>query len=168
MRKVPAGVGGRLTGTDHERAFVEAFVDRAYRARWLSLLEMGKRDRLRERLAHHAEREIDARTVVSLSGADQYDARIGELLRTMSSIRTCWCLSVSSRIDGRELAVGDALACVVGMQIGTILSLESGALAYFEPEDGEGRRWILVKDPTRRERLCRFIAASAAENRGSS
>jgi hypothetical protein len=53
-------------------------------------------------------------------------------------------LAEDAALDGRELALGDALSRVVGRGMGAFVSCVPGQLGYFEGE-GPHERWLLSR-----------------------
>src|SRR5690242_4430137 len=97
---------------------------------------------LRAQLAHLP--DLDLRLAVAVPVSEARPDTIQRLLMAKGAPGTCYCLSESAELDGRELPLRQALEQVVGRGIGTLLSCVPGKLAYFEGED-PGRRFILSR-----------------------
>jgi hypothetical protein len=85
---------------------------------------------------------LDPRYIRSIPSSLQTVEGIVELLMEMGASTTCLALSHYKEIDGKRLALDEALGTVLGRTYGTFLSCTPGALAFFENEDG---RWILSR-----------------------
>jgi hypothetical protein len=137
---------------EYEEATIRAFVLRDKQERFLSFVRnVKKRKKFTEKLADFS--WFDQRFVTSvpwrvdpsLSLWERHTqglANISRMLKSKGAGRTCWVISASAEIDGRELDLESALEKVVGSGIGAILSCVPGKLAYFE---GENQALLLAK-----------------------
>jgi hypothetical protein len=87
---------------DQAEALVRAFIRSERVPRYLALLDKkGGRKKLRAQLAHLS--DLDLRFAQPISGAEANPAAIERLLRTKGAPSTCYCLSESRELDGKEL-----------------------------------------------------------------
>jgi hypothetical protein len=133
------------SGVSDDEATVRAFVTRPKRDRFLCLLgEYGARGRHQVCLQLAHLRDLDTRWASRVATADATPTRIEELLRERGAGDSCHLLSESHELDGRWMALGDALTAVVGSSYGTFVTCIPGRLAYFEGEE-PGERWLLQR-----------------------
>jgi hypothetical protein len=129
--------------TKHEPELIRAFVGRAHRDRYLSLLaNPRKRGIILRRLAHGG--DLDPRFIHRVPDADQTPERIQRMLVSRDAPERCFVVSENAALDGRELPLGEALRAVVGYRQGTLISCVPGRLAYYEAEES-GERYILER-----------------------
>ncbi len=122
----------------HEEAVVRAFVVPARRGRWLeALADSSRRSAFLDRLNHCP--DLDPRFVTPISSG------VVDLLRYRGAPSTCFVLSSSDELDGRELPLEQAIAEVERVGWGTIVSCVPGRLAYYYDECGERR--LLLERP---------------------
>jgi hypothetical protein len=72
--------------------------------------------------------------VVPIRGSQSHPSEISRLLHSKGAPQTCYALSDTAELDGREI-LSEGLAFIVGRGMGTLLSCIPGELAYFEDED---------------------------------
>jgi len=125
----------------HEPQLIRAFILPQRQSRYLELLANPRRrhDLTRE-LAHF--KHLDPNYAFTLPPGRKWATDICELLKSKGAPEICYAISEDNDIDGKELALRDALDTIVGGGIGTFLSCVPGRLAYFEDEDG---RFILER-----------------------
>lgn len=122
-----------------EEATVRAFVVRERRERFLDLLANPKRRKtITDSLAHANRAWFDSRCITPITTSKS----VLDMLRAKGAGDKCWLISEAQRLDGREMALEDALSEVVGYGVGTIISCIPGKLAFVETEDC---RFILEK-----------------------
>lgn len=128
---------------DAEEATVRAFVLPHRRDRWISGLASAKRrGKITGRLAHCP--DLDPRYAHHINAAAQAtDAILADLVRRKAPT-SCWVISENSDLDGREMALTDALERIVGEMSGSIVVCRPGKLAYYEGEE-PGERYILER-----------------------
>ncbi len=97
-----------------------------------------RRVRMLDRLNHC--RDLDERYTTVLPPA----ANVLELLRSRGAPTTCYVLSDTKEIDGRELPLDEALSATELAGWGTIISCISGRLAFYYDERG-ARRMLLER-----------------------
>lgn len=127
----------------HEEQFAREFIAPEKRERYLSLLES---ERGRKKLVagfHHC-RDLDHRFATLIPSNRQSAESIEELLRSKGAPQKCYVMSEDQNIDGQELELTEALAKIVGMDAGALISCIPGKLAYFEME-GFSERYLLLK-----------------------
>jgi hypothetical protein len=114
-----------------------------------------KRERYAEMIGHPKKRRkfllelahlnsLDPRYIVPLPPKKLFPEQIAAILTQKGAPQTCWVTSENPDLDGREMALHEALKEVVGLQMGTFLSCIPGKLAYYEGE-AMGDRWILER-----------------------
>jgi hypothetical protein len=128
--------------SDAEALTLRNFVVSPKRERLLTLHAAGPRRRrdLCAQLPHL--RALDPRWVKRLPGDQQTPTEIASHLRSLGASATCQALSENPDIDGRTLALGQALEDTVGRGYSTLLIISPGELAYFEDEE-PGERYVL-------------------------
>ena len=127
----------------HEEQFAREFIAPEKRERYLSLLES---ERGRKKLVagfHHC-RDLDHRFARLIPSHHQSAESIEELLRSKGAPQKCYVMSDDQNIDRQELELTEALAKIVGMDAGALISCIPGRLAYFEME-GFSERYLLLK-----------------------
>ncbi len=130
-----------------EQATIRAFIVKERRDRFIELLPNPKtRRKITDMLAHPNPAWFDSRWTKPIPPAQSSAAGIGRLLRASGAGQLCWAISEDKSLDGREVALDDALGEIVGAGMGTILCCIPGRLAYVESEDG---RFILEKPKLR-------------------
>jgi hypothetical protein len=128
---------------DQAETVIRAFIRAERSPRYLALLaKRGGREKLRAQLAHLP--DLDLRFAEPIPGSQANPIAVERLLTAKGAPGTCYVLSESAALDGRELPLPQALEQVIGRGIGTLLSCVPGRLAYFEGED-PGRRFILSR-----------------------
>jgi hypothetical protein len=121
----------------HDGAIIAAFIKKERRARWsLSLGDSTRRPAFLDRLNHCD--ELDERCCTWLES----NVDIAELLTKAGAPRDCYVVSSAAELDGRVMALRDALDAVPRHGWGTIVSCIPGRLAYYYDEEGV-RRCIL-------------------------
>ncbi len=132
---------------DHERELVGAFFAPEVRPRYLSLLSTVKgRKKFVSRLAHLD--LLDARFAHLIDPEVQTTDAIEDDLKRRGAPASCYVVSENPRVDGRQMALRDALEAIGGSAPGTFLSCVAGCLAYFEGEELMvlvGRAWWLCQ-----------------------
>jgi len=124
----------------HEEATIRAFVASPRRQRWLESLSVAKRrESFLDRLNHC--RDIDERYATPLkAGVD-----IVASLSSLGAPATCYLISATASLDGKEMPLADGVAKSEMGGWGTIISCLPGRLAYYYDECGE-RRMLLKRD----------------------
>jgi hypothetical protein len=124
---------------EHEQGLARFLVGE-WRARFReSLAPAKRRDTLRSQLPHLT--HLDPRFATPV---DQSASELGEHLREKGAGDHCFLLSEDPDLDGRELALDEALVAVVdgGSQHATFVSCLPGHLAYFHDAE-PGNRYLL-------------------------
>jgi hypothetical protein len=141
---------GNLTGvTDqeqHEDGLAQ-FVVGNWRTRFReSLTSPKRRDKLRSQLPHFS--HLDPRFATNVPASEQRAASLATRLRSKGAGDRCHLFSESSRLDGREISLHDALTDLVdgGSAEATFISCVPGRLAYFRDEEPESR--YLLEHPS--------------------
>ena len=123
----------------HEEATIRAFVAPPRRTRWLeSLASPKRRRRFLDRLNHC--RDIDERYATPLPS----NADVVAILRASGAPGTCYILSDTENLDGRELPLAEAVVEAESGGWGTLISCIPGQLGYYYDECGE-RRMLLKR-----------------------
>ncbi len=128
----------------HEQAFVESFVQRPRRERaLLSLANPKKRRKFVDEFAHRGTYVLAPECLRGIQPNEQHPDSIYAILRSLGASDSCYIISESSSLDGKEMELLPALKKVVGYGMGTVISCLPGRLGYFEGELRE--RYILQK-----------------------
>lgn len=137
----------------HGCAFINAFVQKDYRKRFLFEFEqrynpksIEKGARFLGRFNHAALKYLDPRFVTRLEPPNSDPLEILKLLKREGASNTCHAISTSC-IDNRTLPLSDALAVAVGWGMPSIISCVPGQLVYLETEQiaGPPDRYILIR-----------------------
>ena len=132
------------SSTEHEVGFVNSFVLRERRTRYLELLAKPKhRTKVLERFDHSP--GLEPKYCLPISPAGHSPADLERLLRGYGAPEQAYLLSSRRSLDARFLALRDALDQVVAQGMGTVVSCIPGVLAYYEGEDA-GERCVLRRD----------------------
>lgn len=124
--------------TEHEQAFVRAFIVADKQERYLTKLASSRRRRdITQRLYHNL--DYDPRYVAQVPAREQTAQDILALLRKLGAPESCHAIAADIELDGKDLPLEKALERVVGVVDGAILSCVPGVLAYYESEDLKGR-----------------------------
>jgi len=128
---------------DHEQTFVQAFVVKSKRARFLEKLASPKHRReflscLDHNLAY------DPEFAVQVPPWEQSAALVYAKLRELGAPEGCHAIASRADLDGRQMPLREALRNVLGMGDGVVLSCIPGKLSYYESEDPNGR-YILFR-----------------------
>jgi hypothetical protein len=123
-----------VTEQEHHEQGLAQFVVPQWRTRFRESLDSPKRRaKLRSQLAHFA--HLDSRFATELTHADL--ATLAATLRSKGAGDRCYLISESSDLNGREMALDDALAQLAGDAEATFVSCVPGRLAYFHDEAPE-------------------------------
>ncbi len=126
---------------EHEEELIKAFFVSTKRERYLEIVSKPKkREKFLRELGHF--KALDPRYVVTIPTNKRHAPDIALILTHKGAPQSCWVTSEDSRIDGKEMPLGEALHMIVGYGMGTFLSCIPGKLAYFEDEEV---RWILER-----------------------
>ena len=119
---------------EHELGFTSFLADPIQR-RVRTLLELGPKRRkdVRALLDHGV--TLDRRYAHHLQGSQASARSIAEALRKHGAPDTCYLISADAELDGREMALSDAVEAVSGSFHGGFVSCLPGKLGYFEYED---------------------------------
>lgn len=133
-----------LMASEHERETIKSFIVRDKQERLLSFVSNPKN---RRKFTHELAKQgmIDKRFATSVpwrvdpslelwARHTQGIGNIAQMLRSKGAGQTCWVISESSSLDGRERDLESILEDVVGSGNATILSCLPGKLAYFSDE----------------------------------
>lgn len=113
---------------DHERGFL-AFLAEPTKRRMETLLELGEKRRRDVRaLLHHSVR-LDPRFSQHLTGSDAFSTPVEAMLRKRGALSTCYVLAATDELDGREMALREALDAIIGMGSGAFVSCIPGGWA---------------------------------------
>jgi hypothetical protein len=130
---------------EHERGLARFLVGE-WRARFReSLAPAKRRDALRSQLPHLT--HLDPRFATPVPAEEQRALGLGARLREKGAGDRCYLLSEDPDLDGRELALDEALVTIVdgGSHHATFVSCVAGSLAYFH--DGEPENRYLLELP---------------------
>jgi hypothetical protein len=124
---------------EHERGLARFLVGE-WRARFReSLAPAKRRDTQRSQLPHLT--HLDARFATPVPTEEQSPRAIGARLREKGAGDHCYLLSENPDLDGRELALDEALAEVIDArsQYATFVSCVPAQLAYYHDEQPQNR-----------------------------
>jgi hypothetical protein len=125
-----------------EESTIRAFIAPHRRPRWLMSLGSAKRrQRFLDCLNHCA--DLDPRYARPLPS----NANVVGLLQSYGAPQTCYVLSNTAALDGREMPLDEAVEGAAMGGWGTIISCIPGRLAYYYDECG-ARRFLLVRPET--------------------
>jgi hypothetical protein len=85
-------------------------------------------------LLHHAVK-LNPHLLRALSGASAFPGPIEQLLRARGAPDSCFVIAANPDLDGREMALAEALDAINGAFDGGFISCIAGRLGYFEFED---------------------------------
>jgi hypothetical protein len=124
---------------DHETALVNAFISPNRQPRYLDRLKSakGRRSFLHDRLYHMG--DLDDRYATRIEPGGQSIERIYELLIDRGAPESCHVISTTPDLDGKQIALFDALQRTFASFEGTLISCIPGRLAYYEGEDVKAR-----------------------------
>jgi hypothetical protein len=129
---------------DHEELLFKRFVVPAKRNRYHELLSSARgRQKLIRNLDHFS--DLDERYIQSIPANLHQPKLIEELLQRKGAPPKCHVMSSNNKLDGQDLALGEALQQTIGNGFGTLLSCLAGKLAYYESEEANFR-YILQRD----------------------
>ena len=119
---------------EHELGFT-TFLAEPTQRRVRTLLELGSKRRkdVRELLNHAV--TLDRRYARHLDGNETSARSIVNKLRKHGAPETCYLISADAALDGREMALEDAVDAVSGSFAGGFVSCIPGKLGYFDYED---------------------------------
>jgi hypothetical protein len=127
---------------EHERQLA-AFLIPNRRGRFQASLNGSKaRAKLRQRMAHFPDLDPRYRLAVPPLDSDHQRGWILSTLAALGAPRSCYLVSENPDWDGARVDLDDALAQVLGLGYGTLISCVPGRVAYFEGEE-PGNRWVL-------------------------
>lgn len=122
-----------------EDALVDAFIVPAKRERYKTFLASQKRRRsIVQRLDHCG--DIDLRYATEIRS----NVDVVALLRSRGAPESCHVISACSALDGKEMALKDAIGEIEVRMSGTLVGCIPGRLAYYYDESGM-RRLLLQK-----------------------
>jgi len=123
-----------------EAAIIDSFIAPHRRERWrLSLDSTKRRVKFLDCLNHC--RDLDPRYALPLPS----NADVVALLRSRGAPERCYVVSGVDEMDGREMAIEEAVSETALHGWGAIISCIPGRLAYYYDECGE-RRYLLVRE----------------------
>ena len=131
-----------------EESFVNTFVLKNRRER--SIFELNsesKRGRFLSRLCHNYVTVFDARYFCSLEELGADSTALWSRLAGLGAGSHCQVISCNQEVDGKRVALKDAITATQGFGLPSILICVPDSLAYFEGEQQNGAppRFLLVK-----------------------
>jgi hypothetical protein len=131
-----------------EEVFVNAFVWKNRRER--ALFELGsesKRGKFLDRLCHDYKGIFDTRYLQPFPELGHDPAGLLKRLKGLGAGETCHVISSNDEVDGKQLALKDAIEATLGFGFPSIIICAPDSLAYFEAEQVQGPppRYLLVK-----------------------
>ncbi|MBT4863872.1 MAG: hypothetical protein HON53_01965 [Planctomycetaceae bacterium] len=124
-----------------EEAIIATFVTPNRRPRWLLSLDSAKRRRKFLDCLNHCT-DLDLRFSQPLKS----NSDVIGLLQSHGAPATCYVLSATESLDGREMPLDDAVSAFEIAGWGTIISCIPRKLAYYYDECGERRSLLLRTD----------------------
>ena len=117
---------------EHETAFVQSFIIRERRERWLSHLALPKkRGRLLDRLNHRFHKDLDARFVTAsrpqIVGQDP---------------KECYIIASEERFDGRFVPATEVADVLSAAYFGIVISFIPGKVACYKDEAPADVIWM--------------------------
>jgi hypothetical protein len=124
----------------HEASFVQAFIDKHYKDRWLMLLNKPKRrdDFLAELHGTGDGDALDERYFERIPSSWTSEIILARLKELGAGPR-CYVFSSDTSLDRKEMSVEEAVSEVLGHQMGSVISCRPGRLAYWEAEGPDDR-----------------------------
>lgn len=98
---------------DHERGFL-AFLAEPNRRRMETLLQLGEKRRGDARTLLRSA-QLDPRYSKHLKGSDAFPGPVEVILHKRGASATCYVFATDRDLDGREMALADALEAIIGM-----------------------------------------------------
>ncbi len=142
----------RMPNNSREEAFVNAFVAKAKRERYIGLLSNPKkRKKILEVLNHNFDFDEALATVI---GCHQIQILLSRLEELLCSDEACYLISDDNVLDGKTFPFAQALAIAQASNWGTILDCIPGELALYWDEASPSRHCILLqkhKNPVENE-----------------
>jgi hypothetical protein len=127
----------------HEEELFRAFLKPSARKRFLALRKSPKgREKLRRSLPHF--RKLDPRFSQRLPESVVDGRALVDLLRQRGAPAMCHVVAEDEVLDGRTMALEEAVRAVYGGGMGAFISAVPGRLAYYEGEEA-GECWILER-----------------------
>jgi hypothetical protein len=116
---------------DHETAFVQTFIRRERRDRWLSKLSLSKHRRsFLDRLNHSFRDDLDERFI-------SVESRVWPV-----DIERCYMIADESEYDGRHVTSAEAADAVSSATFGIVVSFVPGMLACYKDESPSDIVWL--------------------------
>ena len=133
------------TGSVHEQEFVRSFIQKERRERSSFLLsDPNRRREFTTKLAHF--NWLDERFATSVPGSMAHtSAELVSLLKQNGADPIVWVISEDRSIDGRALALQEAMDSIWGRSVGSVLSCVPGKLAFYRGEEMKSE--LLLKHP---------------------
>ena len=117
--------------TEHETVFVQTFIRRERRERWLTKLSSRKHRRsFLDRLNHQFRKDLDDRFVID------------ELRPWPKSIERCYMIADEREYDGRHVTTTEAADAVSSAAFGIVVSFIPGMLACYKDEAPSEIIWL--------------------------
>ena len=128
---------------EREKTYIDSFISSDKRSRYHELFNSTKgREKLLNRLAHSP--DFIPQYMHKIQDNKQNRESILQILKSKGAPDKCYIISESSKLDGKELDLTEALDLVVGSTMGTVILCIPSKLAYYEGED-INERYILEK-----------------------
>jgi hypothetical protein len=116
---------------EHETAFVQSFINRTRRERYLTKLASRKNRRtFLDRLNHQFHGDLDAR----------YISR--DALTWPDSLNQCYILADDVQFDGKLLSSSEAADAISSASFGIVVSFVPGKLACYQDEASSDLIWL--------------------------
>lgn len=115
---------------DLESAFINKYVVKNKRQRYLGFIETPKRRRTFLEMLYHG-RDFDKSNFEAVAGF--FETEIRKRIAG-SPTASCYMISVDPALDGREMPTNEALAEITAYTEGIVLIFEKGELVYYRGE----------------------------------
>lgn len=137
---------------EHEKKIIANFFNKRIQKRiYYELTVPEKRRKIFDRLSDRPDEALDPRFIYpfELKGGRGTDQLFDKLVRHGASRHKCYVMSDFSDLDGKYVALREAIDTMVYDGMPFIISCIPGQLAYFEGEQGYGPppRYLLERKP---------------------
>lgn len=131
----------------YEQEIVRSFFAKNYQERIIyELNNKGKRKNVFSRLCHDFDKLLNYRYMEECRESDYLD--IYKILQLHGAPNSCYVLSYNTMIDGKYIALNEALSIAVGYGMPSLIVCVPNQLAYFEAEQIQGAppRYLLKRN----------------------
>ncbi|MDU0372574.1 hypothetical protein ACFPAF_19390 [Hymenobacter endophyticus] len=123
----------QLTNIDLERDFINTYVVKNKRQRYLGFIESPKRRGSFLEMLYHGQ-DLDKRLFQDLRGSGTHESQsIRNRFENLKNADRCYVISVNGALDGQEMLLNEAVDRALGQE-GTLILFGNGAGVYYEGE----------------------------------